>query len=180
MKKENKMSREVGYYSVKRFANHPEILAYCNGENFFCTGDPYSWEKNDFFWVSDKKIEPEKMPLVLEDGKMMEKRIGKINHICLGYGGYQDAQFGLSVDLTSKDGWGVSDFKGFWSTDTKSKGCKWTEKDRDESFAKTMRLINELLSKSNKKSLNDLKNVPVEVVFENQMLKSWRILEEVI
>ena len=110
----------------------------------------------------------------------MEKRIGKINSISLGYGGYQDAQFGLSVDFTSKNGWGVSDFKGCWSTDTKSKGCKWTEKDRDASFAETMRLINKLLSESNKKSLDQLKGTPVEVTFDGNMLKSWRILTEVI
>lgn len=110
----------------------------------------------------------------------MEKRIGKINSIRLGYGGYQDTQFGLSVDFTSKDGWGVCDFKGFWSIDIKSKNCKWTEIDRDASFAETMRLINKLLSQSNKKSLDQLKGTPVEVTFEGNRLKSWRILTEVL
>lgn len=112
----------------------------------------------------------------------MEKRIGKINYISLGYGGYQDAQFGLNIDLSSKkDGWGVCDFKGFWSIDTKcDKRCKWTEKDRDESFTKTMRLINKLLSQSNKKSLDQLKGVPVEVTFDGNLLKDWRILTEVL
>ena len=111
----------------------------------------------------------------------MEKSIGKISSISLGYGGYQDAQFGLSVNFTSKkDSWEVGDFKGFWSTDTKSKGCKWTEKDRDASFAEIMRLINKLLSESNKQSLDQLKGTPVEVTFDGMSLKSWRILTEVI
>ena len=111
----------------------------------------------------------------------MEKKIGKINSIRLGYGGYQNAQFGLTIDFTSsKEAWGVIDFKGFWSTDTKSKGCKWTEKDRDSSFAETMRLINKLLSESNKQSLDQLKGTPVEVTFDGMVLKSWRILTEVI
>ena len=111
----------------------------------------------------------------------MEKKIGKINSIRLGYGGYQDAKFGLSVDIaSSKEAWGVIDFKGFWSTDMNSKDCKWTEKDRDSSFAETMRLINKLLRESKKQSLNQLKGTPVEVTFDGMALKSWRILTEVI
>lgn len=31
----------------------------------------------------------------------MEKRIGKIQKIKFGFGGYQDAQFGVSVTLSS-------------------------------------------------------------------------------
>ena len=112
----------------------------------------------------------------------MEKKIGKIQNIRLGYGGYQDAQFGLTVDLySSKEYWGVTDFKGFWSTSHKcDKSCKWSEKDRDESFAKIMRFINQLLTESNKHSLDELKNVPVEVTFDGMTLKSWRILTEVL
>lgn len=112
----------------------------------------------------------------------MEKKIGKINKIRLGYGGYQDAQFGLTVELySSKESWAVTDFKGFWSINTKcDKNCKWTEKDRDNSFANVMKLINTLLKESNKDSLDELKNVPVEVTFDGMTLKSWRILTEVL
>lgn len=111
---------------------------------------------------------------------MTEKKIGKIVSIKLGYGGYQDAQFGLSVDLGGKS-WGVYDFKGCWSIDTKcDRNCKWTESDRDKNFSDTMRFINDLLRKAKKQSINELKNVPIEVTFENDRLKSWRILEEVL
>lgn len=113
------------------------------------------------------------------DEALKEYKIGKIRSISLGYGGYQDAMFGLSVELGSKD-WGVGDFKGFWSMELDSKGCKWTEKDREKAFADTMKFVNELLKKAKKNHLGELKGIPVEVTFEHQRLKSWRILQEVL
>lgn len=111
---------------------------------------------------------------------MNEKKMGKIVNLNLGYGGYQDAQFGLSVNLGGK-GWAVHDFKGCWSISTKcDEYCRWTEGDRNKSFSDTMRFINDLLIKAKKESIDQLKNVPIEVTFENGLLKSWRILEEVL
>lgn len=112
----------------------------------------------------------------------MEKKIGKISNIRLGYGGYQDAQFGLTVELySSKECWGVTDFKGFWSIGTKcDKNCRWTENDREKSFAGVMILVNKLLEETNKESLDQLKGIPVEVTFDGITLKSWRILTEAL
>lgn len=111
---------------------------------------------------------------------MTGTKIGKIVNINLGYGGYQDAQFGLSVNLGGKS-WGVNDFKGCWSIETKcNEYCGWSEEDRDKSFSGTMRFINDLLIKAKKQSIDQLKNVPIEVTFEDNLLKSWRILEEVL
>lgn len=108
------------------------------------------------------------------------KELGKITSFKLGYGGYQDAMFGVSIGLGGSS-WGVGDFKGAWSLDiTVDKYTKWTEKDRDSEFAKAMRFINETLKKAHKTDIGQLVGVPVEVTFDGNCLKSWRILEEVL
>ena len=109
-----------------------------------------------------------------------EKRIGKIKRIAVGFGGYQDAMLGLTVDLGGH-GWGVGDFKGFWGSDiAHSENCKWTEASRRDAHADTMLLIGKLLTDANKTSADELCGVPVEVCFEGNTLKSWRILTEAI
>lgn len=112
----------------------------------------------------------------------MEKRIGKIEYVKFGYGGYQDAMFGISITLSSKkDCWGVCDFKGAWGMCTKvTERTKWTEDDRRKQFADTMIFIDELMLKAKVTDVNDLRGVPVEVTFEGNTLKEWRILEEVL
>lgn len=103
---------------------------------------------------------------------------GKIKSIEFGFGGYQDAQLGVSIDLGGKD-WGVSDFKGFWATSC-TQHCQWTEADRLYSLGETSMWIKILLQKAKKQKLSQLKNVPVAVTFDGTCLKEWRILEEVI
>jgi hypothetical protein len=108
------------------------------------------------------------------------KELMKISRVSFGYGGYQDAMFGLSVTLEGS-GCGVGDFHGMWSISTEvGDYTKWTESDRDKEFAKTMRYVNQLLIDAKKEDVAQLKNVPVEVTFENNTLKSWRILTEVL
>jgi len=107
------------------------------------------------------------------------KEIGKIKSVTLGYGGYQEAMLGFTFTLGSKKGsWGVGDFKGMWTTT--SKGAKWTEDDRTLEFGKAMRFVWELMKDANVQTLDDLNGVPIEVTFDANMLKSWRILKEVI
>lgn len=109
-----------------------------------------------------------------------ETRIGKIQKISVGFGGYQDAVLGLSITLGSPS-WGVCDFKGFWGPDIEhSKYCKWTETSRREAHADTMLFIGKILKDANKNTVDQLANVPVEVTFESNILKSWRVLTEVI
>lgn len=98
---------------------------------------------------------------------MRETMIGKIESIKLGFGGYQDAMFGVSVTLSGK-GWSVGDFKGTWGHEP-DKFCKWTAEDQSKVFAET--------------TLDDigrLKGKPIEAEFEDGRLKSWRILTEVL
>jgi len=113
----------------------------------------------------------------------LNKRIGKIQHVSFGLGGYQNAQLGISFTLGSdKDGWGVGDFKGNWDAETieHSKNCEWTEEERDKSYAETMRYLSKLLRQAKVKDVSELKGIPVEVTFEGNVLKEWRILEEVL
>lgn len=107
----------------------------------------------------------------------ISKEIGKIRSIRLGMGGYQDAMFGVTFDLGGKS-WGVGDFWGTWAH--WDKHCKWTVEDQIKQFGATMAKLRDLITKAKVNSINELKNVPVEVIFEDQCMKSWRILEEVL
>jgi hypothetical protein len=108
----------------------------------------------------------------------MRTEIGKINSISFGHGGYQDAMIGVTFDLGGK-AWGVGDFWGTWSM-KRSESCQWTEADRIKILGETVMKLNKLLEEAKVSDLKDLKDVPVEVSFENNTLKSWRILTEVI
>lgn len=111
----------------------------------------------------------------------MEKKIGKIESVRFGHGGYQDACLGLSVTLSSK-GWGVGDFKGTWDAEMvkRSDNTKWTEEERSKGYDDTMRFLSKLLKDAKVSSVDQLKGVPVECTFDGMMLKEWRILTEVI
>lgn len=109
----------------------------------------------------------------------MEDRIGKIQEVRFGIGGYNDAQMGLTVTLGSAKGsWGVMSFKGFWSD--RSPGAQWSESDQDVRFAEVVRYIRDLLRAAKVESLDQLVGKPVLVTFDGTDLKAWRILEEAI
>ncbi len=111
----------------------------------------------------------------------MEKKLGKIESVRFGHGGYQDAMLGLQVTLSAK-GWGVGDFKGSWDAELikHTEHTKWTEEDRDKGYSDTMRFLSKLLKDAKVDSVDKLKGVPVEVTFDGMMLKEWRILTEVL
>lgn len=109
---------------------------------------------------------------------MNRTELGKISHIALGYGGYQDAMMGLSVCIEGK-GWGTNDFNGTWAG-KRSESAKWTEQDRDAKFAEVIHKIYSLLKEAKVQSLDKLKGKPVECTFDGNLLISWRILEEVL
>jgi hypothetical protein len=111
----------------------------------------------------------------------MEKKLGKIESVRFGLGGYQDSQIGLSITL-GDGGWGVGDFKGNWDPERIkwSKNCQWTEEDRDKGYSETMRYLSKLLKDANVSSVDKLKGIPVEVTFDGNILKEWRILTEVL
>lgn len=110
----------------------------------------------------------------------MTKRIGKIQSVAFGMGGYDDAMLGLTVTLGSdKDSWGVGDFKGTWACEP-GKYTKWTLQDQTEHWGTMVRWIGELLAAAKVSTVSDLKGIPVEVTFDDNLLKSWRILTEAI
>jgi hypothetical protein len=111
----------------------------------------------------------------------MEKKLGKIQSVTFGIGGYQDAMIGLHVTL-GNDGWGVGDSRSAWDAEIVKweKYCKWTESDRDKQYVEIMRYLSKLLKDAKVNSVDKLKGVPVEVTFDGNMLKEWRILTEVI
>lgn len=111
----------------------------------------------------------------------MEKKLGKIESVHFGLGGYQGAMLGLHITLGT-DGWGVGASKAYWDAEQikRSEHAKWTEQDRDESYAEIMRYVSKLLKEAKVDSVDKLKGIPVEVTFEGNTLKEWRILTEVL
>lgn len=112
---------------------------------------------------------------------MVIKELGKISNISFGLGGYKDCCIGLHITFEGK-GWGVSTDKDTWDKNlvSWSDSCKWTEQERLDQYAEIVCYISDLLYKAKKTDVNQLKGVPVEVTFENSIIKSWRILEEVL
>lgn len=109
------------------------------------------------------------------------KEFGKITNVVFGYGGYQDAQFGLSLSFEGK-GWGCGTFiAGGWSLDiTADEYAKWTEEDRIRTMGEMVLKVNVIMQKAKVHDVTKLLNKPVEVTFESNTLKDWRIFEEVL
>ena len=109
---------------------------------------------------------------------MIEKKLGKISH---SYFGVIEGMMGLSVALQA-DGYCVDDFKGFWDWEStkRSEYTKWTENERDKRLLDTLKFLSKLLKQAKVKCAEDLKGKPVEVTFEGNTLKDWRLLTEVL
>ena len=111
----------------------------------------------------------------------MEKKLGKIQDVSFGLGGYQGAMIGIHVTL-GNEGWSVGDSRANW--DAEQIECteytQWTEEDRDGWYAEIMRYVSKLLEEAKVDSVDKLKGKPVEVTFEGNTLKEWRILTEVL
>ncbi len=108
------------------------------------------------------------------DGKIL----GKISSVTFGK---RDGRFGLWLTLSGE--YSVQTSYECWDPEgTKpiGEGFKWTEEDRDKQLINIMRKISKLLKQAKVDDVNNLLNVPVEIEFEGNMLKDWRILEEVL
>ncbi len=112
----------------------------------------------------------------------MNKRVklGKIRSVSFGYGGYQEAMFGLSLGFDC-DGGCVGTFIGSWPKSMdRPESAEWSEKDRDKSLLESITILEEMLGKTGKQSVEELIGAPVECTFDGQKLDSWRILDEVL
>lgn len=109
---------------------------------------------------------------------MVNVRLGRIKSAEFGLGGYQDAMLGVTFDLGG-DGWGVMDHRGAWAVEC-SEHAKWTEEDRLRELGQMCMFVNALLAAAKKQKFKDIVGVPVEITFEGNLLRSWRILTEVL
>ena len=111
----------------------------------------------------------------------MEKKLGKIESVSFGLGGYQGSILG--IHFTLGDGsWSVGDSRGNWDAEQikHTEYTKWSEKDRDMWYSETMRYVSKLLKDAKIDSVDKLKGKPIEAAFDGNQLKEWRILTEVL
>lgn len=111
----------------------------------------------------------------------METKLGKIERVSFGHGGRDDVMFGISFTLSGV-AWGVGDFWGVWSPALmpRSEHAQWTEADRDDEIVAVSKRIDQLLAAAKVKDVNRLVGIPVEATFDGTLLKSWRVLTEVL
>jgi len=109
--------------------------------------------------------------------------LGKISSVRYGVGGYNDAMHGISFTLEGK-GWGVQDFWGAWGAIIDhTDHCKWSEEDRIKQHGEIAMRISWLLQQAKKEDIGGLRGLPIEATFQGGgmgLLKSWRVLEEVL
>lgn len=89
-----------------------------------------------------------------------------------------DGRLGFLFDLKGT-GWGCGDFWGFWSTDH-TPSCEWTPETRHIALGEACMRVQKLFVDARKRSLDQLVGMPVEATFEGNLLRSWRILSEVL
>lgn len=108
----------------------------------------------------------------------MRTELGKIQKATFGFGGYQDAQFGVGFTLGG-NAWGVSDFRGGWGMEP-SDHAKWTAAENNGVIADACTWLRDILNAAGKTDISQLPGTPIEATFEGMKLSSWRVLKEVL
>jgi len=106
------------------------------------------------------------------------KQLMKITDASYGFGGYQDAMFGLSLTFAGGS-LGVGDFWGFWATEP-SEYAKWTTEEQIKFHGENVMRIAQVLKDAKVMTVEQLAGIPVEVTFEGNTLREWRVLTEVL
>lgn len=109
---------------------------------------------------------------------VVRRKLGKIASVRFGWGGYNDAMLGLSLTF-EMSGTAVQTFVGAWGI-KRSDRCQWSEEERLKELGEAVMKLGEMLEKSHKTDVHQLVGTPVEVTLERNMLKDWRLLEEVL
>jgi len=105
--------------------------------------------------------------------------IGVIKAVRFGAGGYDNVQFGLTVDLLVQ-GCCVNDFLGCWAG-APPENAQWTLADQTAHYGKICRRIHQLLTDAKVKDLASLVGRPVRVYTKpNGLLETWDILKEAV
>jgi hypothetical protein len=112
---------------------------------------------------------------------MTRKELGKIKTVKIGLVGYNDAEFGIWFCLS----FGCSEVQtstAFWDYNKikHNEGCKWTEEDRSRDCVEVVKYVSGLLEDADVLTVDQLKNIPIEAEFDGNLLKSFRILKEVL
>lgn len=110
---------------------------------------------------------------------MTDTMLGRISAISFGYGGYQGAQFGVSVTLKLAGGLGCADFRGAFPPDPKFDNPQ-VELSKREAIADTAIWLAGILDAAKKRTVAELPGTPIEATFDGMALKSWRVLTEVL
>lgn len=108
----------------------------------------------------------------------MRKSIGKITGVRFGKCGYDDAGFGISISVETQDGCATHEL-WVWSSPP-SKDAKWTVFDQDKKLVEISRYVMQLIKDAKVNSVEKLRGVPVEAIWEGQVIIDVRILTEVI
>lgn len=110
-----------------------------------------------------------------------EKVLGKIESVFFGLVGYHDPALGIHFTF-SFEGSGISASRATHDPETIkwTESYKWTEEDRDKEIIEIFRYISKLLKQAKVRTVEKLRNIPVEVTLEGNTLKDWRILTEVL
>ncbi len=112
---------------------------------------------------------------------MVNTKLGKIRSATFGLGGYQGVELGLHL-VFSGDEWEVCTHHASWDAQKMKAGkyTQWTEVDRDKWYADVMRKLSKLLADAKVNSVDKLKDIPVECMFDGDNLKDYRVLTEVL
>lgn len=109
----------------------------------------------------------------------VEQKIGVIEAISFGSGGYQNAMFGLTLLFKFPDGNITSFVDGGWKG-KRPQNAKWTERQREKQRALLCDKIIGVLNDAKVDNILQLRGKPVEVMLENDRLTGWRILTEAV
>lgn len=104
------------------------------------------------------------------------KQLGRIKTVFFGL---QDGRAGVWFELGG-DGWGTMDGAHWWLSGARSIGSIWTEEDRNAARIQAVERIEALIKQAKVDELGKLIGIPVEVTFNGNTLKEWRILTEVL
>ena len=106
---------------------------------------------------------------------MQTNELGKIEKVEFGF---FDRRFGISFTLKAASGRNVDDFWGGWVS--RPQHAQWTLEEQNVAIAGIWRRLIKTMEQAKANDFMNLVGKPIELTTEGMMLKSWRILTEVL